>query len=598
MSRFLSLLMLVIMPTLCVTGPQVSARAAGRPAVVRAGGGPCIKDASKTPAVPSLPGDQFVVHSSTSEEGDAAHVAKTLRTLDVFQTYEKGLGLSSLLQPGQPKPFPVFISGSPLTGDGAFDGLFGPLCDHPAWGALIVDGADAENVEYLDAVVEHELFHAAQFAVLGELTTGSNWWFEATATAAEYWFGSTPDEGVDEVTDHPELPMDFFGNRHQYAAYVFVQWVLKNEGLPTKANWAFLRDSFLKVRSLGPTPGVEEALKTIKQKLGDEVASFWADHLDQLPTFGPKAPFTKSTVDQPFQQVAANPAKPLAAGLASLVPGSNVEQIDVQAEDLPGAIQLWVRRDEKSFSEGPASPLSPTPLKVHPQAGGSFDALFCRSGFDKPAWGSYPLPKTGDVRFALTTTGTTSPGGITLNVITSAKPCPQPITIEPGLEVGPLHLGMTEKQANKAAKAVATQDFTYDGVAVDVVSYQLDNADLAAGYFLNGRLEGVGCVGPAFVTTTGVRITDLQDVFLNSAESHGGADCVEFGHNPTNNHLCSYQYPSTRYTWATVHNDDADICFNPPTHCGPPGPGWHVGSLGIATQHLKAYLPLILSLGS
>ncbi len=462
----------------------------------------CIGGASSGTAAPSKPGDQFVVRSAKAQEADAVDVANAIRSLKVFQTYEKGLGLTSLLQPGQPGPFPILISEGKLSGDGSFDGLFAPQCGHPTWGSLIVDGTTASDPAYMDAVVVHELFHAAQFALLRELTTGSNWWFEATATAAEYWMGLSPDEGVQDVTDHPEVPMDFLSasaGRHQYAAYVFVQWLLNTDGMPTAANWAFLKESILKVRELGATAGVDAALKETKESLADEVASFWADHTNQNPAFGPRAKLKKVSITQPQHTLTTPTAQPLAARLPDLVPAGNIEQVELKIHKLPAGLELWINLGKGSFSH------------LHP--GDSFDELFCRNGY---AEGSLPLPATEDIRLALTTTAKTAPSSVNFKVLTSKTPCPGQHVIVPGFEVGPLHLGMTTQEADTAAKlAHAFQPISChlgDGSTCQLRDYSEGlNAPVIA-MFRNGRIAYLSIVGNRrFTTTTGITTWTFLD---------------------------------------------------------------------------------------
>ena len=352
----------------------------------------CIRDETSLPAVPSVAGDQFVVRGATADATVAKTVTGVLRSQDVFDVYEKGLGIPSLLQPGQPGPFPVFVD-SKLDPD--LDGVFAPLCEYPKRGALVVSATITSHDE-LVATTDHELFHAAQFALLRELTTGSNWWLEASATAAESWFGTKDSARFDgALINNPLTPMDesTYLAPHQYGAYLFVQWILGTSGKPTNAGWAFLRDSIKDVVSLGSTEGVDAALgSNYQETFGDEVATFWADHTNPHPMFGPAAHLVQDDIKSSHEIFAIQPPKQYAAKLRQFLPTTKDQQLEIIVHKLPADLEVVINLGNGSYRKL--------------QSGDSFNETFCRSGYTP---GSYPLPATGDVRVAIVTTGKTPP---------------------------------------------------------------------------------------------------------------------------------------------------------------------------------------------
>jgi hypothetical protein len=556
----------------------------------------CIHDVTKAPV--SIAGNQFLVRSNKADEGVAKTVAATLNSQDVFQKYEKGLGISSLLQPGEDTlpmaggvhPFPIFIDPNL---DPDLDGVFAPLCNHPTWGSLVVS-ATLKTQDEIVATTDHELFHAAQFALLGELTTpGPNWWFEATAVAAEAWFGSKDPAAYDHAfIDHPEKPVDAFTYKglHPYGAYRFVQWLLGSGGMPTGAGWSFLRDSFEQVKSLGPTAGVDAAITSFNgSTLADQVGSFWADHTNPQPKFGATAPLETEAINQPAQTVTLTPAVKLAADLVALKPSAGEEQLEVIVDKLPAKLELFL-----NYGDGEI-------LKLQP--GESMDELFCRTG-NIP--GSYPLPKTGDVRLAMTTTEKNPPPSVNVKVLTTTTVCPKQLLIVPGFEIGSLHLAMSHKEANSAAKPVGCGkpiNFPGNIVYQGCLYAEAPKAYVVAG-FINGRV-GYLVMGASrrFVTTTGIGTWSFTGKFLSGDDgekglesipgsteqefvgSGTGAGCESFGKNPENNHICYYQESKdSRYTFAVTKNQSCSDDQTEDGLCFWPAPGFYVGGIGVATQ--------------
>jgi len=483
----------------------------------------CIHDNTSLPAVPSVAGDQFVVRSPSAASSVASQIANAIRAHDVMGEYERGLGISSLLQPGQPGPFPIFV-------DPAFapyaNGITAPLCEHPTWEGVIDDGTGAD----IDGTAYHELFHAAQNALLGRLDVADNWWWEATAEAAEVWFGGVPGGGdpycVDQVVHNPSVPMDSYNHPicHQYGAYIFVQWVLRSTSLPGPAGWQFLHASILGVGAdpANPDPAISQALSLVSPspclstKLACEVASFWADETnttDPAPSFGhPPAKMQHELVESGTLSGAITPAVQYGAKLVALDPGS-VKQMQVVVSKLPAGVELWVNEGKGSLQ------------RVLP--GEDYNQTFCLSGHNP---GTVDLsPSSGYVALALTT-DSTAPAQVKYKVHASTTACQSQFTIVPGIEIGGLHLGMSFQQASKAACVrQATQPVNdphfggvvqeaqfVEGITPPFPTPDVCTADLydesSAGfnanvntYFFNAHLVWMQInISQRFITTTGI----------------------------------------------------------------------------------------------
>lgn len=372
--------------------------------------------------LPSVRGSNFVVYSPPSAAGVARTVAGIIRTKNVIGVYESGLRIPSLLQPGQPAPFPIFVDPSLLqeTG-GAADGETARLCQHITWAALAIQGTLKGDT--LAGVIYHELFHVAQFALLKSPPVFDNWWFEATATAAEPWFGSQdPVKYVPSLTSNPNLPIDKLGMNHEYGAFLFVQWIMESASMPSAKGWAFLRASIGSVASHKPAwnDGLNDALATLPTSapcpspetlLACQVASFWADETNTSPRFGPPAKLTsREIIDQPSQTIQDSPAPQLGAEIISLAPASEENKMEVMISSVPAGVEVWV-----NLGSGQLKRLAP---------GQDFDETFCRGG--QQAEGTYPLPKTGDVRLAMTTTDTGAPPHFEFKVLASTTKCQRP----------------------------------------------------------------------------------------------------------------------------------------------------------------------------
>ena len=542
----------------------------------------CIHYETALPAVPSAADDQFVVRSTSADAGVAKMVAGVLRSQGVFDVYEKGLGIPSLLQPGQPGPFPVFVD-SNLDPD--LDGVFARLCEYPTRGALVVS-ATIKTHDELAATADHELFHAAQYALLGELTTGPNWWFEATATAAEVWFGAKSTALYDSaLINNPLTPMDEFKSLspHQYAAYLFVEWILRSSARPSSAGWTFLRDSIQDVKSLGPTDGVNAALGSQYQEtFAGEVASFWADHTNPHPLFGPPAHPVLDAVNASQEIFTLQPPQQYAARLRQFRPAAEYQRLELIIHDLPAGLEVWINQGNGLY------------WKLQP--GASFNETFCRSGSTP---GSYPLPDTGDVRLAIVTTGRTAPPPLDIKTLAATIPCPKPLVIVPGFGIGPLHLGMSVQEANSAATPEGLTkpepSPLHDGSTIQIGSFGEGDMASVFAIFRSGRLALTGIsANRRFITTTGITTFEplLYEppnpwVVPGSTEldfEHSGKNvlCTDYRGN-AKEQMCVYQEPKTRYTFASAAYE-ACTPDNAKQGCNWPAPDFYVNGLGVATD--------------
>ncbi len=289
----------------------------------------------------------------------------------------------------------------------------------PTRGAVAIDATLRGDT--LAATVYHELFHAAQYARLKAITLPDNWWLEATATAAEAWFKTTDHFSyTSTLIDHPAVPMDHFGGRHEYAAYQFVQWVLQSASMPDASQWAFLRASIDDLAGHGSKPdeGLDQALHQLTptmpcdpaiSQLACYVASFWGDETN---TTGPAPKFSsilpkvlRDTISASEETHTFPTQKQYASLLVGFAPASGKNQLEVDVPEVPAGVEVWLN-------------LGKGELKVV-RPGETFDETFCRG---QTAAGTYPLPKTGDVRMALTSTSDHPSPEVTVK-FTSSKAC-------------------------------------------------------------------------------------------------------------------------------------------------------------------------------
>ncbi|HZT97231.1 MAG TPA: hypothetical protein VFB34_10390 [Chloroflexota bacterium] len=559
----------------------------------------------------AIKGSQFIVRSSTADASVAKTIAGEIDGKKAFQTYEKVLGLSSMLQPGentQPvingqHAFPIFVDDD----FGSNASLFAPLCTHTTWGGLVV-GSKIISPAQSTATIHYQLFRAAEQAYLQSIDEPAfNWWYSAMAVAAVAWLDPAyPAKYDKDLTNHPEVAMDDQeSGSHILGAYRFVQWVLGTAGTPGKAGGLFLQNSLTKVKDDGPTDGVDAAIQSFtKQSLADEVGAFWADHTNPKPKFGPTGLMERNPIDQSEQVVTLEPAAKLAADLVDLRPPTTAQQVQIVVDNLPAGVDLYV-----NYGNGTADKI---------QAGQSADDLFCRSGYSP---GSYPLPKTGDVRLAMTTVGD-SASNVDVKVLTSTTPCPKKLLVVPGLEVGSLYLGMTMSNANKAAKLVSCQppqqlpgNIVYQPCAYDETA----TVSVGAGFF-NGQIGFLTAGGGDFITTNTPAVSmyypdglapgspdntsddydngccsvpryvagSTEDDFLASAT---GATCQPYGTLEHPHHVCYYTgSKGLRYTIAF---DEYQSCSDDATEDGQcfwPVTGYYVDLLVVATKQAAQFL--------
>jgi hypothetical protein len=571
------------------------------------GAGSCINDNTTLPHAKVQKGDQFVVYSPP---GKFSHVpgllAVDIREDDVFGVYERGMGVSSLLQPGQPGPLHIFVDPDPSL---PFNGVYAKICDHPAWGAVIVSGVIGSD-DWTAGTAYHELFHAAQAALLGFIPSG-NWWLEATAATSAEWFGSTEPKRNDNVLiQHPDLPMDTFGGKHQYAAYLFVQSVLAALGSPPnsppgKRAWAFLKDSIEKSVQHDHTAGVDSAIgSALNESIGQAVAKFWADETNPKPLFAATARLHVHLLNG-SEIISVNTARYLGADLESLFPEPNIAQVDVVVPKLPAGIEVSV-----NFGNAPGG----NGIEEMVQKGQSFNETFCRTGYTP---GTYPWPATGSVRLAITTTGKTPPATVKIKALTSSTKCPRQLRIVPGLSVGPLHLGFSKAEANRAAKPYRcdSQMTLPTGDTIQLCTYNegpwfkgLPEAPVSV-YFVNRRVGilFIADTGPQFSMPAGITTwtfdTGLNeyvpgstlDDFRNSAPGLVNCSSIPYESSSRPTRGCWYEQ-ATRYTFA-LNTFEKCTLEEISKGCYWPAPNYYVGLTGVATQKASLLVRIVSNRG-
>ena len=556
---------------------------------------------------PPKPNDQFTVWAPPAYAGRAADAASEIRAKKFFGYDESQLGISQLGFPGQTGLFDVFLDPALPQALKNADGVNAKRCENAAIDAVDVSAAIG-NAEVFHAALAHELFHAAQAQRAGDYT--NNWWYEATATWAETKFGyekPSPDGFSRSVTDQPLEPMDKFSqavdgdDAHEYGAWTFVAWLMSRH----KLSWTQLGESFAQANaSTDPTPIVDGLLAASNTSVADEVASYWADHLNDKPSFGPTAHMTPVMVSQKTDEFSFPPAAYLGADPFAIKPAPDKQQIVVIVKKPPPGVQVWIKTGDGNKD------------LMRVAAGTSFDETFCRSGATP---GSYQLPKSGAVRIAMTTTSKTAPPPVKFKVITSTEPCPKKILVIPGIAIGSLHLGMTVAEA----QAAAHRHHLFHAVPTPLGSWQpgafnVDGA-LVIAEFLDGRIAVLFTGNYRARTTTGIRISALQlPHYMPGTDDLAGPTLIpgstigEFGtkhcttlpgKNPPNEY-CWYQDPPTRYTVALAGEvDPCPVDANPNDHDDDPDvpvcdyqKDWYLGGLAVATTKGLALLHGLASL--
>jgi hypothetical protein len=559
-------------------------------------------------SAPIKPDDQFIVQGPKVYLKDLEDAAAEIRSQDFFGAYETHLGIPRLGFPTQTGKLPIYLD--PLLPNEVpnADGYNTSLCSSPETDVVVVDPATTSNKDTFHATLAHELFHAAQARLAGHFV--DNWWYEATATWAETQFGYIDARSYSStVTGHPNLTIDSFSpaidgaRQHEYGAWTFVAWLFSRH----KINWARMRQSFIDAAHTDATPVIDNLLNDAITNIGDEVASYWADHTNVLPQFGPTAKMTEVKVGADTENDQFPVADPLAARILRVKPDSNVRQLVVIVHKLPPGTAAWIRTDKDHY--------------WRLQSGDGFNETFCRTGATAS---SLPMPGTDDVRIAITSLNKKAAGNIKLKLIGSKDACPKELIIEPGLAIGELHLGMTIPEAEAAAPrhhvfhAVPTPLGDWRPGAFNV------HGSLVIAEFLNGRIAALFTGSFRARTTTGIRILELQlphyppgsddsdrpIVIPGSTMSEfGGQHCHTLQDKNPPTIYCRREGPSSRYTLALAgqidpcptdagpddHDDDLD---QPP--CSYPK-DFYIGGIAVATTRgltLLEHLGLLFRIGS
>jgi hypothetical protein len=502
---------------------------------------------------PAKAGDQFTVWAPPGHGARAADAASEIRSKGFFGFYEGKLQIPRLGFPGQTGRLDVFLDPELGVAYKNANGVNEPRCENAAVDAVDIN-AVISNAEEFHAAIAHELFHAAQAQLAGDYS--NNWWYEATATWAVTNFGfdkPVPDGFSKSVTNVPLTPMDHFSqdvdgtDAHEYGAWTFVAWLMSRH----KLSWTQLKNSFSSAAHSDATPIIDQALAASKSSLGDEVASYWADHLNKKPSFGPTAHMTPIKVSTKTDQFAIPTADYLGSATLAVKPSSDKQQMALIVKKPPQGVQVWIKVGDSNKDL----------LRV--PAGESFNETFCRKGATA---GSYDLPKSGDVRVAITTTEKGNPPPVHFKVITSTEPCPKKILVIPGIAIGTLHLGMTVAEA----QAAAPRNHIFPAHVPTPVgiwqtsAFNVDNG-LVVGEFLDGRIAALFTSNFRARTTTGLRNSEIQlPHFIPGTDDYDrpillpGSTISEFGPGhcapvPSKNEpseYCWHQDPPTRYTLA------------------------------------------------
>jgi hypothetical protein len=143
---------------------------------------------------------------------------------------------------------------------------------------------------------------------------------------------------------------------------------------------------------------------------------------------------------------------------------------------------------------------------------------------------------------------------------------------------------MTTQEVNGVAKKVSCTQLGSTGT-LNVCSYLERPTAAVSVLFLNKRVILVATLGPdrSFSTTTGIETWGLagnapipgstEDDFVKSAP---GVTCSKYpSRGATGDHICAYEHPHSRYTFAlTSYEHEKEW----------PAPDYYVGALGVATQ--------------
>jgi hypothetical protein len=412
------------------------------------------------------------------------------------------------------------------------------------------------------ATLAHELFHAAQAQLGGNFL--NNWFYEATATWAETRFGySDPSGYSNTVTDNPTLPMDSFkppidgAMEHEYGAWTFVAWLFSRG----KINWTTMRQIFQGAAQSPATPVLDGKLGSAATSLGNQVASFWADHTNSKPRFGPKTPVKPDVISAEVDAFKIKLAPYLGGSVGALKLAPKRKQMVVIIHKVPPGVQIWLNLGNDHF--------------LTLDAGDSLNDTFCRG----PATGgSYELAANGELPIAITSTSEKSPAALKVRILTSSDACPKPLVIQPGLAVGPLHLGMSLQAADQALthRTALQGPVPTPFGAYTVADYREAKGSGAIAGFLDGRIAFLFVESPQFETTTGIDTLALLPPILGAQGFVPGSTLADFGAKSCapipgfkdKGHYCWKEGPKTRYTVAAA--SDADPCEPFPKDAPPP----------------------------
>ncbi|MGZ4190689.1 MAG: hypothetical protein ACXVQ5_12725 [Actinomycetota bacterium] len=501
---------------------------------------------------PSHSGDPFVVHAPPGASALAADAAHEIRTKDFFGFYEARLDIGALGYPNQTGKFDVYLDPELPSALPQAAGVNATMCTDTSRDAIDV-WSKITTADEFHATLAHELFHAAQARLAGG-NFANNWFYEATATWAETRFGYSDPKGFSTlVTEKPQLPMDQFkkasdgSEAHEYGAWTFVAWLFSRD----KIDWTTMKNIFIASAHTATTPILMTKLADAGTTLGDEVASFWADHTNPKPQFGPKTKVKPDVISAEEDELKIKLAPYLAAHVGAFKLAANRHQMVVIIHKLPAGVQVWLNLGKDHF--------------LVLREGDSLNDTFCRG---LTTGGSYELPDNGALPFAITSTSDKAPATLKVKVLTSSKPCPKPLLIQPGLAVGPLHLGMSLHAADQALpkRTPLNGPVPTPYGAYTVADYREAKGAGAIAGFLDGRIAFLLIESPKFETTTGIHtLTMLPPIpgaqaFIPASlvGDLGAKHCASLGNDKPPSLYCWKEGPKTRYT--VVLGSDADPC--------------------------------------
>ena len=221
----------------------------------------------------------------------AQDAATTIRGKNFFGYYESKLNIAHLGFGNQAASgrFEIFLDPELRSALTNADGITAKRCENPAREAIDIYAGIGDD-EVFHAALAHELFHAAQSQLAGDFD--DNWWFEATATWADdaLWLFVPCPRGLQLEGDRSPGPADGFllaGRRRRRRPRVWGVDVRRLVVQPPQDRLAQLRQIFVASAHSDATPVLTSRLSQSGDTLGDEVASYWADHTNVNPQFGP-----------------------------------------------------------------------------------------------------------------------------------------------------------------------------------------------------------------------------------------------------------------------------------------------------------------------